>query len=439
MTSSNFRRGASVVSSKPRAAAIGVLLLAVTAVVVGVSLESPKGIPFEKETFVKAAFNDVQGLRDGAEVRVGQVRAGRVSAIALDGDHAVVTLEIRSPEVRHVYRNATAVVTNRSLLGQKFVELRPGVPSAGELPEGAVIPASQTQSSTQLLELLQVFDGPTRRATAGSLQELGNGAAGHAADLRDAIDAGPEILPDLGAVSRALAVRDGADFISMMRSLESLSRRFEGRGSEIKELTSQFADTLDAIGVDEGRHLEDTLGEAPESMRELRTALVRLQEPLRSTDTAMTSLRPGAQALATATLDLRGVLREGIHPLRKVPGVSGLAQPAMGDLTHVVRDARPLAHKFAEAVTLAASPLSVLGPYSPEIAAWFTNWNAALSDADSGGHWLRFTVVPATDSVTGNLPGRDPLTNSDAYPEPGQAPGQAEPQLPLPDVEGGQK
>lgn len=45
-----------------------------------------------------------------------------------------------------------------------------------------------------------------------------------------------------------------------------------------------------------------------------------------------------------------------------------------------------------------------------------------LSDGDDSGHWARFFVLPAPEMLSGIVPGlKAPLTNRDAYAEPGEA------------------
>jgi phospholipid/cholesterol/gamma-HCH transport system substrate-binding protein len=78
-----------------------------------------------------------------------------------------------------------------------------------------------------------------------------------------------------------------------------------------------------------------------------------------------------------------------------------------------------------EAVDFAHTPLQVLAPYAPEIAQWFTNAGYALSDGDTAGHWLRFTLLPRDESVTGAAGLEAPLRTGDAYPDPGEVPQQA--------------
>jgi phospholipid/cholesterol/gamma-HCH transport system substrate-binding protein len=402
-------------------------MIVAAVVAVYVAFTSPQGLPFATHSYSKAAFDDASGIRSGDDVRIAQVRVGHVQNIALQGGHAVLTMQFDQPHV--VYHDAKATINGRSALGQEYVNLEPGRAQSGQLGASEVLPSSQTKGSTQVLDLIQQLDQPTRDATASSVRELGGGLKGHGRDLHDFASNAPDEIPKLGTVAQSLATNNGADLTRMLGSLDRVTSRFHGRQDDIRHLVTQTATTLDAVNADRGANLRRTLDKAPSSIRQLRGALSDAQRPLKTTSSAMGQLNTGARALGQSTPDLRGILREAPAPLGKLPGVSQDAQPALGDLTRVVADARPVAPKVPPTVESAATPLNVMAPYAPEIAKWFSYATYALNDGDAAGHSLRFTAIPAPDAATGNVPLRDPTTNSDPYPAPGAAPRERAPEV----------
>lgn len=415
---------ASTVGRKRRSLFIGFVVLALFVASVGIAITASDGLPGKPTTVVKAAFGDVGALRSGDDIRIGGVRVGQVGDINLVDNQAVVELKFDGD--KPVYRNSKAVTASvgaRSALGQKYVDFTPGTPDAGEVGENDVIPSAKTEGAQELSDVLAVFDEPTRKALQDTLRETGGGVVGHQQDLRDALGALPEELPDLGTVASALATDDGKDLTGTLRALDSLSGRFTNRQQEISALVGQLKTTLDAVGVDGGKPLADVVDKAPDTLGKARGALQSLQAPLADAQAAMSSLKPGADALGQATPDVRGVLREGVPPLDKVPGVAGQAEPAVGALTQTFSDARPLAPAVRSAVGSAHVPLEILAPYSPEIASWFSYTANALSRGDAAGHWLRIYPLFNTESLSGALSAlKDPVTARNAYPAPGQAP-----------------
>ncbi|SNR84170.1 phospholipid/cholesterol/gamma-HCH transport system substrate-binding protein [Haloechinothrix alba] len=410
-------------ASRRMAVALGVAVMVVFAAAVAFGLNATHGVPFKDRATVRAAFDDVQGLTEGDDVRIASTRVGYVEEITYEGGQAVVAMEIDDPDTV-VYRDASvtaATVKARSSLGQKFVDIDPGSPEAGAIPDDDVITPESTKGAEDIGELFNVFDTRTREASGTALREVGGGLAGRSQDLHDALRTAPDLLTDLGAVAGTLSRDDGTDLVGLLRSAHTLAGRFEGREQEIANLTEQLATTMDSLGVDDAEPMDAVLDRAPETLREAGSALEALRAPLADTEVATAELRPGAESLGAATDDLRGVLREGVQPLEKVPAVADSAEPAVDDLSAVAADAGPLAGRLVDTAADSSHILSVLAPYSGEISGYFTNATSALSQGDDAGHWLRIYLVPRAESVAGTVPVEDPTVSRNAYPEPGEA------------------
>lgn len=408
--------------ARRRAVLIGAVVLLTFAGSLWIALTASQGLPGAPVTEVKAAFTDVGALRVGDDVRIANIRVGRVEDIELVDGKPVVTLHFDGD--RAIYRNASAVtasVSARSALGQKYVDFSVGDPSAGRLPPGEVVPPAKTESAHELSDVLAVLDDPTRQALGSTIREAGTGAGGHAQDFRQAAGALPTMLPDLGAVSRALAVDSGADLTKLLRATDDLATSFAGRQQELGQLLGQLSTTLGAVAVDDGKPLAAALGKAPDTLTQVRGALQALQGPLASTQQAMRALEPGANALGAATPDLRGVLREGVSPLNKLPGVADQAQPAVDALGRTLTDARPLAPKLSEALSRGKDPLGVLAPYSSEVSLFFSYLTDALSGGDPNAHYLRIYPIITPETFDGILPVQDPLLSRNVYPAPGES------------------
>lgn len=403
--------------------AVGTAVITVFAAAVVFSVNATDGLPGTTEMTLKAAFSDVGTLREDNDVRVGGVRVGRVSDVSYQHGQAIVELELT--EIDAVYRNAkasTASVGARSALGAKYVALNPGTPDAGKIKPGTVIPATETGGARDITELLEVLDKPTRQSLGSMLRQTGAGFSGHQRNISDAVEALPDALPDLATISRAVAVDNGADVTRLLRNLDTLAGRFDGRQRQLAGLVGQLGTTFRAVTVDNGGPLRQAIERAPRTLHDVRGALRSLREPLAHTESAMAELRPGAEALGRALPDFRGVLREAPRPLDRLRGVSDQAVPALESLTGVMADARPVAPQLKRALGNAADPLAVLAPYSPEIANFFTHLKRALAGSDKSGHWLSLVYVPSSESAgTGMLPLSDPAVARNPYPGPGEA------------------
>ncbi len=426
-------------STKARSLLIGTVALACFTAAVYVGVNAHKGLPGAELTTFSAAFQDTGGLRAGDDVRIARVRAGRVDNVEMKDGTAVATIALDGD--RPIYKNATASVDSRSGLGQKIVNIDPGTPDAGELPENAVLPKERTTSAENLSDLLAVFDDPTRAALTNTLTQTGQGVGGHGQDVQDVVRNAPEILPDLGTVSRALTENNGQDLSHLLQAANSLSGRFAGRQEQISALTGDLGTTLRAVSADNSAPLRDTLDKAPDTLSAAREAMTALQPPLSDMDSATARLQPGARGLGDATPDLRGVLREAVPPLDGVPHVSEQAQPALDEITQTMTDARPFAPRAANALSNTNPVLTTLSPYAPEVMLFFENFADALSNGQAGkgdpnNRHLRVTLMLHTQSVDGQLGIRDPFVARNPYPGPGAAEQDSTGSQPLPNTGG---
>ena len=389
---------------------VGVVLLVLFGGAVVFALNSTHGMPLVERKEVRVAFEDLSGLNVGDDVRISSTRVGYVDAIELEDGRAVAVLKLDDPDTE-LYENASAArVSDRSGLGQKFVDLDPGDPTTGPLRDDGTIPVEQTVRSEDINQLLDVFDAGTRKGASTSLRNLGGGMTGHGEGLRAFAHSAPGLLTDTGEVSRALARDSGVPLADLLSSADLLSVRMAQRSDELAALTEQLGTTVDAFGVDDGDPLRESLARSPRTLDTARTALETLDGPLADTALAMRQLRPGARSLGAATPDLRGLLREGVGPLRKVPSVSKDAVPGVASLTTLVEDARPLSRQLVKTGESAGPFAGVLGAYAPDIATYFNDAAETLSHGDSAGHWLRVMLLPGNESIAGSpLPvARDP-------------------------------
>ncbi len=390
---------------------IGVSTLGTFIVAMIFALNATHGSPVKERTTVEAAFENVAGLMVGDDVRIASTRVGYVEEMKIDEGQAVLVLQIDDPE-RKIYADATAAVTDRSGFGQKFVNLDPGSPGAGELT--GRIDRSQTIRSEDINELFNVFDDKTRGAANTTLREFGGGMTGHAQDLNDLLDSAPGILEDTAAVSDALTVNQGNDFVGLLQSSDRLAARFRGREEHAADVLNQMATTLDAIAVDNGGPEAETIQDAPETLKDVKSVLDDLEQPLEHTASAMDELRPGAEALADATPDLRAFMKDAVEPLDDLPRVNKLAVPALESLTDLVHDARPLARQLITTGDSGAPPVGKLGEFTPEVVRWFDWLGDTLKYDTSDGKYARILAIVSDESV-GGLPIQSPTTKRNVY------------------------
>ncbi|MCK4468519.1 MAG: MCE family protein [Desulfobacterales bacterium] len=111
---------------------IGIIILTYMSMKVGgLSFKRAKGYD------VTVYFDSATGLAEDVQVEIAGVEVGRVRKISLEGGKALVVLRINS-DVR-LTKDVKAIIRTKGILGDKYIELVQGSPSAPPLKGGDVI------------------------------------------------------------------------------------------------------------------------------------------------------------------------------------------------------------------------------------------------------------------------------------------------------------
>jgi phospholipid/cholesterol/gamma-HCH transport system substrate-binding protein len=140
-----------------------------------------------------------QQLRVGSDVRMHGVRVGEVSGIALV-DPRTVRLTLRMEQRYQVPASAEAVITLKTLLGAKFIDLRFGRYAAPFLSPATRVATSHVGPELEdaLADGVRVLDAIKPSDLAIIVQTLAEGARGHGDDIARGIHANAQ-LSDLFA------------------------------------------------------------------------------------------------------------------------------------------------------------------------------------------------------------------------------------------------
>ncbi len=111
-----------------------------------------------------AEFTDVFGLREGDDVRMAGVRVGRVMKVDLTGDNrAMVDFALHNEQ--KIYPDTEASILYQNIVGQRYLDLRQGLPGTAARPEqsaalaaGSVIPLERTIPSFDVGVVLNGYE-----------------------------------------------------------------------------------------------------------------------------------------------------------------------------------------------------------------------------------------------------------------------------------------
>ncbi|MGN9910349.1 MCE family protein [Phytohabitans sp. LJ34] len=162
---------------------------------------------------VHADFAEAGGIFPNAPVTYRGSPAGRVTAVRLHGDGVRVDLRLgRDVRVPDALR---AVVTQRSAVGEQYLDLRPERDTGPYLTDGSVIPRDRTGTPIAAETLLANLDALVHSVDPDDLavviDELGTAFEGNETALRTILDASDALLTDAAASlpETVALIRDG--------------------------------------------------------------------------------------------------------------------------------------------------------------------------------------------------------------------------------------
>src|SRR5215212_2925888 len=379
-------------------------------------------IPLKPKGYrLSASFAEASQLAKEADVRISGVPVGRVKEIEPDGrtGRTLVTMELDAKYVP-LPSDSQALLRQKTLLGETYVELTPGSARARKIPEGGRLAVGNVSKSVQLDEILRTFDPATREAFQEWMETQAQAIQGHGRDVNDA-------LGNLGPFAE-----DTAELVDILNRQEPAVRRlisnagvvFEAlteRDGQLRDLIENSNRVLETTARRD-RELQESFVALPTFERESRQTVRRLTQFARATDPLVTQLRPAARELsptltnlAALAPDLKGLFREA-NPLIDA---SRQGFPAT---ERVLRDLRPLLGQLDPALRQLNPALEFLGLYKRELASFFANTVAATQATTVSNrgplHYLR-TANPFNPENLAVYPRRLPTNRPNPYTLPG--------------------
>jgi phospholipid/cholesterol/gamma-HCH transport system substrate-binding protein len=254
-------------------------VLAIVLIAIGVYFGFTKDIPFTHGYYLHAVFESSNNLRAGSPVRIAGVNVGKVKAVERykDTNLTDITMEINGVGLP-IHRDATLKIRPRIFLeGNFFVDLKPGSPSAPEVPDGGTIGPTQTATPVQLDQLLTALQSGERAELQIVLQQFGaaldtkptavqettldadvRGKTG-AQGLNGSYTYAPDALKGASLVNSALLGTQPHDLSRMIAAIARLTTALRPRERALQDLLVNFNTTAGAFAAQSGA-LEQAVG-----------------------------------------------------------------------------------------------------------------------------------------------------------------------------------
>jgi phospholipid/cholesterol/gamma-HCH transport system substrate-binding protein len=382
-------------------------------------------IPLKPQGYrFKVAFPEATQLGIEADVRIAGVSVGKVRAKATDPAHpnrTVATVEMQS-RYAPVARDTRAILRQKSLLGETYVELTPGHPkTAGTVPEGGFLADGQVADTVQLDEILDSLDPQTRASFRGWQQELSRAVDGRGRDLNDALGNLPELAQD-GNDLLALLDAQSESVRGLVRGTGEVFGALNQDEAQLRNLIVNAGQTFDATARQQDE-LAESLRIFPTFLDESKLTFQRLESFSKDTDPLVQELRPAARDLTPTLRDLRAMapdLRTALTNLDPLISASHTGMPALRD---TLSNAKPLVGELQPFLEQLNPILQWLEDNQLTTADFISNGAATLADTTDTvtnqemGHYLRQFGPIGPESIA-MYPTRPAASRGNAYLRP---------------------
>ena len=368
----------------------------------------------------KVNFPEATQLAQEADVRISGVPVGRVKKKELDGDLTSVEIEL-DEQYAPVPADSEAVLRQKTLLGETYVELSPGTKGGPMVPDGGELDEGQVSPTVELDEIFRAFDAKTREAFRVWLDQQGRAFEGRGEDINDALG---NLAPFAEDTSEVLEILDRHERATqqLVRDTGEVFAALTERKGQLRQLIVNSNRLFDATARRDAE-LADTFRVFPTFLDESRVTTDRLTEFAGDTDPLVTQLRPAARELSPTLISLAGLapdLKAFFRDLGPLIRVSRKGLPALEDF---LNETTPLLAQIDPFLRELNPILDYLGAYQSEITAFFANDAASTQATETpiGGstpvHYLR-TTNPVNPESLAAWPYRLATNRSNPYVEP---------------------
>jgi phospholipid/cholesterol/gamma-HCH transport system substrate-binding protein len=371
---------------------------------------------------VRALFTEAGQLVPNADVRISGVTVGKVVTVQARGVNSLVTMNIEH-QYAPVPADTRAILREKTLLGEAYVQLSTGNGAARKLADGGTIPRSHVQSTQQLDQVLSTFDTPTQRNLQALLEGTYTSLAGRGFELSNAIGSLNPTFTELQALLGVLN-RQQANVQGVISNSATVLTTLGDRSADLQTLIRAGDQVLSATASRNTR-LTATVNSLPPFLGELRTTLGTLRTTLRVAKPSLDALRPVAPLLTPALAELISLSGPAIKLLHSAPSLLRAADTALPAITRFSRAFKPAVDVLLPAARELAPVISFIGVYNKELVAAMVNLAADLqgtgtADTTTGrAHYLRAISALTNESLYGQTV-REPTNRENSYFAPGE-------------------
>ena len=365
----------------------------------GTTSLSPRGYE------ISAEFNQAENLGSQADVRISGVNVGKVISVGLDRRTGLTRAVMQiDPQFAPRPANTRAILRQKTLLGETYVELSPGSATGPKLADGGTLPRGQIAPTVQLDQILSTFDPATRQAFETWMQQQGIALTGRGQDLNAAL---AQLYPFATNVDSVLAVlnRDSAATSTLLNDGGQVLAAVTRSPSALQQLVNNANTTFSATAA-QAAALAATIKAFPPFLTASKITIDRVTRFANTTKPLVDELRPAAVKLSPALESVAVLAPELNSLLVNVGPLTSASKAGVPAVQQFLNDSVPLLTRLTPYLGGVIPVIDYINTYRREIAAFFANGTATTQATLPGNvtsaklHYVRVSSPLNPETLT---------------------------------------
>ncbi len=380
-------------------------------------------IPFNPQGYrINVPFQYADELAPQEDVRIAGVSVGSVvgTRLAHDGNHTIATLQI-DRQYAPLPADTKAILRTKTILGETYVQLTPGVRNGHYLKDGASIPEGQVVPAVQLDQIFDALDPKTRAAFQVWQQQLAEAIKGNQANLSDVLGNLPAFAYNANDILTVLDVQHAA-VVNLVRNGGTVFKAISADPTALQSLIRTGETTFHAT-AQQNKALAASFHVFPTFLTQSRLTMSALQSFSDNTNPLVVALEPAARNLGPtmrSVATLSPYLRQLFVKLGPLITAAKTGLPATAQVIDGLNPLLGALGPFLEQLNPIIDWLSI---HQPLLSDFISNGAAALSATTTAfggggtGHYLR-QFGPVGAETLSYAQNRDSNNRGDTYPSP---------------------
>jgi ABC-type transporter Mla subunit MlaD len=330
---------------------------------------------------VRAAFPTAFNLTKGLDVQIDGIDAGKIGTVEYKDGKAIVEIGISDDRFwpLHVGTRVKSRWGTTIGSGTRRLDVDPGPKSAPEIPEGGIIESKYTLPAVDVDEVLNTFSRSTRNDLRGFMRRTGAAITGRERQINRSLTSAAGGLEATGGVMADLA-SDSSALRGLVLNGHRLTRTLAARRPEVSDLVTVAAQTFQAFAANSDG-VEQSIQRLPDTLRQARGTLARLDTSVGTLDGLIGDLRPGAAQLRPLARTARPALDALADTVPSALSTVRSTTKAAPRLSELFTAGTPFMQKLDPILTEMSPMFACMRPYAPEaggavvgIAAWMQQY-----------------------------------------------------------------